>query len=73
MKYIYSTSQILKLSLTLHTFSVTGSVDGLFLTISRKHKELNLRSSYKFLKVEFNRDNSSNCFDAFSRRGFECP
>ena len=32
MKYIYSTSQISKLSLTLHTFSVTGSVAGLFLT-----------------------------------------
>ena len=32
MKYIYSTSQISKLSLTLHTFSVTGSVIGLFLT-----------------------------------------
>jgi len=33
MKYIYSTSQMSKLSLTLHTFSVTGSVAGLFLTI----------------------------------------
>ena len=33
MKYIYSTSQISKLSLTLHTFSVTGSVAGLFLTV----------------------------------------
>ena len=32
MKYIYITSQMLKLSLTLCTFSVTGSVDGLFLT-----------------------------------------
>jgi len=32
MKYIYSTSQISKLSLTLYTFSVTGSVAGLFLT-----------------------------------------
>ena len=32
MKYIYSTSQMSKLSLTLHTFSVTGSVAGLFLT-----------------------------------------
>ena len=32
MKYIYSTSQISKLSLTLHTFSVTGSVASLFLT-----------------------------------------
>ena len=34
MKYIYSTSQISKLSLTLCTFSVTGSVAGLFLTIT---------------------------------------
>ena len=33
MKYIYSTSQILKLSLTLHTFSVTSSVVSLFLTL----------------------------------------
>ena len=32
MKYIYSTSQMSKLSLTLHAFSVTGSVAGLFLT-----------------------------------------
>ena len=31
MKYIYSTSQMSKLSLTLHTFSITGSVAGLFL------------------------------------------
>ena len=35
MKYIYSTSQILKLSLTLCTFSITGLVAGLFLTIIR--------------------------------------
>ena len=34
MKYIYSTSQMSKLSLTLCTFSITGSVAGLFLTIS---------------------------------------
>ena len=33
MKYIYSTSQMSKLSLTLHTFSVTGLVAGLFLTL----------------------------------------
>ena len=32
MKYIYSISQISKLSLTLCTFSITGSVAGLFLT-----------------------------------------
>ena len=32
MKYIYSTSQMSKLSLTLCTFNVTGSVAGLFLT-----------------------------------------
>ena len=32
MKYIYSTSQMSKLSLTLHTFSITSSVAGLFLT-----------------------------------------
>ena len=33
MKYIYSTSQMSKLSLTLCTFSITGSVAGLFLTL----------------------------------------
>jgi len=33
MKYIYSTSQISKLSLTLCTFSITGLVAGLFLTL----------------------------------------
>jgi len=33
MKYIYSTSQMSKLSLTLRTFSVTNSVAGLFLTL----------------------------------------
>ena len=33
MKYLYSTSQISKLSLILCTFSVTGSVAGLFLTL----------------------------------------
>jgi len=32
MKYIYSTSQMLKLSLILCTFSITGSVASLFLT-----------------------------------------
>ena len=32
MKYIYNTSQMSKLSLTLHTFSITGLVAGLFLT-----------------------------------------
>ena len=34
IKCIYSTSQMSKLSLTLHTFSVTGSVAGLFLTLT---------------------------------------
>ena len=33
MKYTYSTSQMSKLSLTLYTFSITGSVASLFLTI----------------------------------------
>jgi len=33
IKYIYSTSQMLKLSLTLHTLSITGLLAGLFLTI----------------------------------------
>jgi len=32
MKYIYNTSQMLKLNLILHTFSITGLVVSLFLT-----------------------------------------
>ena len=40
MKYIYSTSQMSKLSLTLCTFSVTGSVTGLFLTEEAEHDEI---------------------------------
>ena len=44
IKYIYSTSQMSKLSLTLCTFSVTGSVAGLFLTLP-----FNLRISLTFL------------------------
>ena len=40
MKYIYSTSQMSKLSLTLHTFSVTGSVTSLFLTEEAEHNEI---------------------------------
>ena len=32
IKYIYNTSQMSKLSLTLHTFSIPGSVADLFLT-----------------------------------------
>ena len=43
MKYIYSTSQMSKLSLTLCTFSVTGSVAGLFLT---KTQEVDLNFSF---------------------------
>ena len=38
MKYICSTSQISKLSLTLYTFSITGSVAGLFLTRDEREK-----------------------------------
>ena len=41
MKYIYSTSQMSKLSLTLRTFSITGSVAGLFLTIIENEKAYN--------------------------------
>ena len=33
MKYIYSISQMSKLSLIVCTFSITGSVAGLFLTL----------------------------------------
>ena len=39
MKYIYSTSQMSKLSLTLCTFSMTGLVTSLFLTIVFKHSK----------------------------------
>ena len=45
IKYIYSTSQMSKLSLTLHTFSITGSVAGLFLTALLSCHPLNLSSS----------------------------
>jgi len=41
MKYIYSTSQISKLSLTLCTFSATDSVAGLFLTIIKSNHIFN--------------------------------
>jgi len=51
MKYIYSTSQMSKLSLTLHTFSITGSMAGssmagLFLT----NRSLEIISDQKLLK-----------------------
>ena len=39
MKYIYSTSQMSKLSLTLCTFSITGLVAGLFLTVTTCQKD----------------------------------
>ena len=48
MKYIYSTSQMSKLSLTLCTFSVTGSVAGLFLT---KTQEVDL--NFFFFPLSF--------------------
>ena len=44
MKYIYSTSQMSKLSLTLHTFSITGSVAGLFLTVITKQTATTISS-----------------------------
>jgi len=51
MRYIYSTSQMSKLSLTLHTFSITGSVAGLFLTeiISESQKWNLVLFSFLFL------------------------
>ena len=59
MKYIYSTSQMSKLSLTLCTFSITGSVAGLFLTKDLsyelrddqlvKHKDIELYLHYIYL------------------------
>ena len=48
MKYIYSTSQMSKLSLTLHTFSVTGSVAGLFLTFTK----IDLRWGYNNMRIK---------------------
>jgi len=44
MKYIYSTSQMLKLSLTSCTFSITGSVAGLFLTKYEREDVLKLQT-----------------------------
>jgi len=40
MKFIYSTSQMSKLSLTLHTFSLTGLVAGLFLIYTLRGLEV---------------------------------
>jgi len=34
IKYIYSTRQMSKISLTLHNFSITGLVASLFLTLA---------------------------------------
>ena len=48
MKYIYSTSQMSKLSLTLNTFSVTGSVAGLFLTFTK----IDLRWGYNIMRIQ---------------------
>ena len=48
MKYIYSTSQMSKLSLTLNTFSVTGSVAGLFLTFTK----IDLRWGYNNMRIK---------------------
>jgi len=42
MKYIHSTSQMSKLSLTFCTFSITGSVASLFLTTLVDVTNLNL-------------------------------
>jgi len=50
MKYIYSMS---KLSLTLHTFSITGLVTGLFLTLNiiekymKQLNNVNINQCYK--------------------------
>ena len=49
MKYIYSTSQMSKLSLTLRTFSITGSVAGLFLTIIENEKAYNFGIRQKWI------------------------
>ena len=54
MKYIYSTSQMLKLGLTLHTFSITGlgklNIQTNIKTTNRKKLQLqvlvNLRCTY---------------------------
>jgi len=48
MKYIYSISQMSKLSLILYTFSITGSVASLFLTKVYKTDD-NLGFSYHVL------------------------
>ena len=51
MKYIYSTSQMSKLSLTLCTFSITGSVAGLFLTL-KPYIRVNIRELNRELCIE---------------------
>ena len=60
MKYMYSTSQILKLSLTLCTFSITGSVAGLFLTLLREFLiHYHIPISFIHLQSLANSENSS--------------
>ena len=51
MKYIYSTSQMSKLSLILHTFSITSLMAGLFLIeiISESQKWNLVLFSFLFL------------------------
>jgi len=51
IKYIYSTSQMSKLSLILYNFSVTSSVAGLFLTARGKNEEI-VKVVKKMKKVE---------------------
>ena len=56
MKYIYSTSQMLKLSLTLHTFSITGSVAGLFLTQTKSQKDEIFKNKRQYLSKSWTVD-----------------
>ena len=63
MKYIYSTSQMSKLSLTLRTFSVTGSVAGLFLTLRGCQYGQNKRQVYSTKPNQFKSNfNTFKCF-----------
>ena len=47
MKYIYSTSQMSKLSLTLHTFSITGSGWSVF-----NNRDFRLESILEFIEID---------------------
>ena len=53
MKYIYNTRQLSKLSLILHTFSITGLVAGLFLTVNLEYGRRNWNNNIKGMVIVY--------------------